>query len=101
MVTKHYPNAFHETTLLRQLRESAINTLFFAGIMTHMCIDTTVRAVFELGFTCLVAHDACATLDLTFDDKTVSAGNVQAAYMSALSWIFAKVERTETLCNAL
>ena len=101
MVTKHYPNAFHETTLLRQLRESAINTLFFAGIMTHMCIDTTVRAVFELGFTCLVAHDACATRDLVFDGKTVSGDNVQAAYMSALNWVFAKVEKTGTLCKEL
>ena len=101
VVTKHYPNAFHETTLLRQLRESAIDTLVFAGMMTHMCVDTAVRAAFDLGFTCLVAHDACATRDLTFGDKTVSAENVQAAYMAALSWIFAKVEDTETLCKAL
>jgi len=101
VVTKHYPNAFHETTLLRQLRESAIDTLYFAGMMSHMCIDTAVRAAFDLGFTCLVAHDACATRDLAFGGKTVSADNVQAAYMAALSWIFAKVEDTETLCNEL
>ena len=101
VVTKHYPNAFHETTLLRQLRESSIDTLFFAGMMTQMCIDTAVRAAFDLGFTCLVAHDACATRDLAFGDTTVAADNVQAAYMVALNWIFAKVETTETLCNAL
>ena len=101
VVAKHYPNAFHETTLLRQLRESAVDTLFFAGMMTHMCVDTTVRAAFDLGFICLVAHDACATLDLAFGGKTVPADNVQAAYMAALNWIFAKVEKTETLCGEL
>jgi len=101
VINKNYPNAFHETTLLRQLRESSIDTLVFAGMMTHMCVDTAVRAAFDLGFTCLVAHDACATCDLTFGDKTVSADNVQTAYMSALSWIFAKVEDTETICKGL
>jgi nicotinamidase-related amidase len=101
VVTKQYPNAFHETTLLRQLRASAIDTLFFAGMMSHMCIDTTVRAAFDFGFTCLVAHDACATRDLAFGGTTVSADYVQAAYMAALSWIFAKVETTETLCGEL
>jgi len=101
VVTKHYPNAFRETMLLRQLRELSIDTLFFSGMMTHMCVDTAVRAAFDLGFTCLVAHDACATRDLVFGDKTVSADNVQAAYMASLNWIFAKVETTKTLCGTL
>jgi nicotinamidase-related amidase len=101
VVTKQYPNAFHETTLLRQLHETGVDTLVFAGMMTHMCIDTAVRAAFDLGFTCQVAHDACATRDLAFGGKTVPADDVQAAYMAALSWIFAKVENTETLCREL
>ena len=101
VVTKHYPNAFHKTALLQHLHESAIDTLFFAGMMSHMCIDTSVRAAFDLGFTCLVAHDACAALDLSFGGKTVSADNVHAACMAALNWIFAKVENTETLCAQL
>jgi len=58
-------------------------------------------AAFDFGFTCLVAHDACATRDLAFGGKTVPADDVQAAYMAALNWIFAKVENTETLCGAL
>jgi nicotinamidase-related amidase len=101
VVTKHFPNAFHETTLLRQLRESGADTLVFAGMMTHMCVDTAVRAAFDLGFKCIVAHDACATIPLTFDGKTVPADDVQAAFMASLSWIFATVESTETLCAKL
>jgi len=101
VVTKHLPNAFHETTLLRQLREAGADTVVFAGMMTHMCIDTAVRAAFDLGFACLVAHDACATRDLAFGGKTVPADDVQAAFMAALGWIFAKVESTEVLCSEL
>lgn len=101
IVSKNYPNAFYETTLLWQLRELEVDTLYFAGMMTHMCVDTTVRAAFDFGFTCLVAHDACATRDLTFNGKNVAADQVQTAYMAALNGMFAKVERTEILCQEL
>jgi nicotinamidase-related amidase len=101
VVTKHYPSAFRETTLLQQLREAGVDSLVFAGMMTHMCVDTAVRAAFDLGFACIVAHDACATRDLAFGDTNVPAAAVQAAYMASLGWIFAKVEDTETLCKEL
>jgi nicotinamidase-related amidase len=100
VITKHYPNAFRETTLLRQLREAGADTLVFAGMMTHMCIDTAIRAAFDLGFTCVVAHDACATLDLAFGGKTVPADSVQTACMATLGWMFAKVEDTERVVNS-
>ena len=44
VVIKHLPNSFRETTLLGQLRERNISGLVVAGMMTHMCVDTTVRA---------------------------------------------------------
>jgi len=34
-----------------------------------MCIDATVRAGFDLGFNCVVAEDACATRDLSFNKR--------------------------------
>lgn len=58
--------------------------------MSHMCIDATARAAFDLGYECTVLHDACATKDLRFGDLTVPAEQVQAAFMAALSGIFAK-----------
>jgi nicotinamidase-related amidase len=42
VVQKHHPNSFRETTLLDELRSRRISRLFFCGMMTHMCIDTTV-----------------------------------------------------------
>jgi nicotinamidase-related amidase len=58
---KHYPNSFRDTGLLAWLKEQGIDSLVIAGMMTHMCVDTSVRAAFDLGFACTLAHDACAT----------------------------------------
>jgi Amidases related to nicotinamidase len=46
---KHFPNSFRETQLLDSLRELNPDRLVIAGMMTHMCIDTTVRAAADLG----------------------------------------------------
>jgi nicotinamidase-related amidase len=88
---KHFPSAFRETALLEHLRREKISRLAIAGMMTHMCIDTTTRAAADLGFSCLLAHDACATRALAFKGVQVSAESVQAAYLAALNASFAKV----------
>ncbi len=91
VITKHFPNSFRQTTLLHQLRALDIRRLIVAGMMTHMCVDTTVRAAVDLGFECLLAQDACATRHLQFGDARVGAGDVQLAYLAALNGAFAKV----------
>jgi nicotinamidase-related amidase len=91
IVQKHHPNAFRETPLLDELRSRQISRLFFCGMMTHMCIDTTVRAASDFGFKCVVVGDATATKDLTYGDVTVPAAHVQAAFLAGLSGLFAKV----------
>jgi len=60
-------------------------------MMSHMCVDTTVRAAFDLGFNCIVTHDACATRELSFKGVTVPAEQVHASYMAALGAVFAQV----------
>ena len=74
---KHFPNSFRETQLLDSLRELNPDRLVIAGMMTHMCVDTTVRAACGMGLTCTLAHDACATRDLSFGGRTVAAQDVQ------------------------
>lgn len=88
---KNFPNSFRETGLLEHLRREDIGELVIAGSMTHMCIDTTTRAAADLGFKCLLAHDACATKALSFNGATVPAAQVQAAYMAGLNGLFATV----------
>lgn len=98
---KHFPNCFRETALLEALRTADVSTLVIAGMMTHMCVDTTVRAAADLGFSCALASDACATRDLLFEGKHVDAGEVQLAYLAAIDGSFARVRPAETLCADL
>ena len=98
---KHYPNSFRETHLLEYLRENQISQLVIAGMMTHMCIDTTTRAATDLGFQCVLAHDACATRALSFNGATVSAESVQTAFLAALNGLFAKVLSVMEICTNL
>lgn len=97
--TKHFPCSFRDTPLKKHLEELGVSQLVLAGMMTHMCVDTTVRAAFDLGFICTLAHDACATKALTFDGKTVAADQVQCAYMAALDGLFAEVRSAEDICK--
>jgi len=99
VLTKHFPNAFRETTLLESLRGVEAGSLVVAGMMTHMCVDTSVRAAADLGFACSLAHDACATRDLQFGGTTVGAAEVQLAYLAGLNGSFAAVKSAEELCE--
>jgi nicotinamidase-related amidase len=94
---KNFPNAFRETGLLEHLKGAGIQKLVIAGMMTHMCIDTTTRAAADLGFTCSLAQDACATKALAFGGAQVPAESVQAAYLAGLNGAFAKVAPVEAL----
>jgi nicotinamidase-related amidase len=88
---KNFPNCFRDTRLLEQLRAKDIKQLTIAGMMTHMCVDTTTRAAADLGFACSLAHDACATKELVFNGVKLPAEQVQLAYMAGLNGLFAKV----------
>lgn len=97
LIVKHFPNSFRETNLLDSLRATGVDELTVAGMMTHMCVDTTVRAATDLGFKCFLAGDACATRDLQFGNEKVSARDVQLAYLAALNGSFAAVKGASDL----
>ena len=92
VLQKNFPNSFRGTGLLEHLRGLGADHLVIAGMMTHMCVDASTRAAFDLGFSCSLAHDACATRALTFGDERVSAAQVHAAFLAALNGLYAKVQ---------
>lgn len=95
VIAKNYPNSFKETELVDYLKANAITELIITGMMTHMCIDATTRAAKDLGFTCTVLADACASRDLEFNGKTVPALEVHTAFLSALAFAYAEVISTD------
>ena len=98
---KHYPNSFRETGLNDYLTANGINDLILCGMMTHMCVDATVRAAKDLGYDCTVIKDACATKSLQIKNRTVGAEEVQTAFWAALSYYYSIVLSTETYLNGL
>lgn len=99
-LVKHYANAFRDTTLYRDFVRLGADRLILAGMMTHMCIDTTCRAAADMGYPVTLLGDATATRDLTFGGTRVGALDVQAAYLAALNGSFADVVSTDTWVNA-
>lgn len=97
VVVKHFPNSFRDTKLLELLRTMDVKNVTICGAMSHMCIDATTRAAFDLGFSCTVADDSCATRDLVFKSHVVKAADVHAAFMAALAVPFAKVVSTQEI----
>jgi nicotinamidase-related amidase len=94
VVQKNFPNAFRQTGLNEGLSAAGVDAVVICGAMSHMCVDSTARAAFDLGYACTVIADACATRDLTFGDRQVAAADVHAAFMAALSAPFAAIEAT-------
>lgn len=97
VVEKHEPNAFLGTGLEALLRDRGVTELVVLGMMTSMCIDSTVRAASELGFTCTVVADACAAPDLALGEVTVPGASVHAAFLATLDGSFATVARSAEL----
>jgi len=101
LVVKHFPNSFRDTGLDELLRGLGSSQLVVCGMMTHMCIDTSVRAAFDLGYETTLVSDACATRDLKLGPKTIAASEVQASFLAALSQAFCKLQSSAELLRSL
>ncbi len=81
---KEEANSFLGTGLLDHLRKLQIDTVVICGMQTHMCVEAAVRAAHDYGFKVILVHDACATRNLSFNGREVSAADVQTAVLAAM-----------------
>ena len=91
VIEKHTPDSFYQTTLKSELDKKSISHLVVCGMMTHMCVDTTVRAAVNLGYKITLIEDACATKELEWNNVMVPALIFQATFMASLNNKFAKI----------
>jgi nicotinamidase-related amidase len=101
VLQKHFPNSFRDTGLQDVLTRLNVTELVIAGMMTQMCVDTTTRAAFDLGYESQLAADACATRDLSFAGRTTRAEDVQISYMAALDGSFTSVQTANEIVSGL
>nr|CRL82089.1 nicotinamidase-like amidase [Mycolicibacter nonchromogenicus] len=90
-MVKAYPNSFVQTELNDILQKQGATNLTLAGFMTHMCVNSTARGAFNLGYAPTVVASATATRALPGTQGTVSAAAVQAASLAAVADLFAVV----------
>ena len=92
VITKNYPNAFIATPLEAQLKALGIENVVLAGFMTHMCINSTARGAFNLGFKPTVVASACATRSLIGPQgKVIEAQTMHDSALAAVRDLFAVV----------
>jgi nicotinamidase-related amidase len=92
VVVKNYPNAFVQTDFDDLLKTVNASSLVIAGFMTHMCVNSTARGAFNLGYSPTVVAAATATRALPgLGDSTVPAAAMQIASLAALADLFAVV----------
>src|SRR5262245_24932288 len=95
VVLKHHVNSFRETDLEAILDRHGVEEVVICGAMSHMCVDAGARAASDLGYPCIVLHDACATRDQEFEGVVVPAAQVHAAFMAGLNFGYARAVSTE------
>ncbi|MBP6494963.1 MAG: cysteine hydrolase [Psychrobacter sp.] len=99
-IIKMHPNAFYNTELQTLITSVGKQQIIFAGFMSHMCVSSSVRAAFDLGFESFVCHDACATRDLpSVTGQVITASTVHDSAMAALQDTFAALVATDKLIN--
>ena len=92
VVVKQYPNSFVQTDLEERLKAVGASNLVVAGFMTHMCVNSTARGAFNLGYAPTVVAAANATRSLPgVGGEPVTAATLQSASLAALSDLFAVV----------
>lgn len=88
VMVKHFPNSFVQTELDEQLKAASANNLLLAGFMTHMCVNSTARGAFNLGYAPTVVASATATRSLPSPTGVVPSEALQAASLASIADLF-------------
>ena len=97
VISKDQVNAFNGTDLLELMLRDSVEQLVICGMQTHMCLEAAVRAAKDLGFSCLVASDACATRALQYEEHIISAKSVHYSTLNTLQGSYARVLTTDAI----
>ena len=99
-LVKHLPSCFPGTNLKDILKNNNIDNLVVCGMMSHMCVDTTIRNCQDVGLKVTLLDDACTTRDLEYFGEVIPAQTVHKTSMAALAYLggmFATLIKTSDL----
>ena len=97
VISKNEINPFLSTRLEKLLRTDSIDKLVICGMQTHLCVEAAVRAAHDLGFSCTLVSDACATRSLQFEEHIIPARYVHYSTLRSLADGYARIITTTEL----
>ena len=71
-IRKHRYSAFTSTNLDLLLRAHDVRTIIVTGVSTNVCVETTFRAGFELGYAVVVPPESCASWDQSLHEAALA-----------------------------
>ena len=71
VIHKHRYSAFKGTDLDMLLRAREIKTVITAGVSTNVCVESTLREAFELGYYVCIPSDGVASWDMNLHAATL------------------------------
>ncbi|WP_336883402.1 cysteine hydrolase family protein [Priestia koreensis] len=92
IIHKRTPDAFYETTLHEKLKQRNIRHVILTGIQSEVCVDTTCRSAFSLGYDVTLVSDGHST----WDANGLSASQIIHHHNQTLTW-FARLIEAENL----
>jgi ureidoacrylate peracid hydrolase len=71
-IVRHSYDAFEHTALHARLSEHGVESVVGTGVVTNLCVQTTLQHAFALGYYVVVAEDATAAADPTVQAVTLA-----------------------------
>ncbi len=71
VIRKHRYSGFKGTDLDMLLHAHEIKTVITSGVSTNVCVESTLREAFELGYYVCVPRDAVASWDMNLHEATL------------------------------
>jgi ureidoacrylate peracid hydrolase len=78
IVIKRRDSAFHDTEIGVWLRSLGVDTIIFCGIDTSICVETSLREAFNIGYDVVLISDATASSNHKHYESTLE--NVRGYY---------------------
>lgn len=82
IIQKTTPDSFFNTSLEQELKKQEIEHLIIAGIQTEVCVDTTCRRAFSMGYKVTLVSDTHST----WDSKELTAEQIINHHNIVLRW---------------
>jgi len=91
VIDKRTLDGFYETSLFAELAAEGINRLSVMGAQTEVCVDTTCRRAFSLGFEVTLVSDGHST----WENATLTADQIIRHTNDTLAGWFVRLARVD------